>query len=281
MTHYLSPEQLAGQEGDKSSDIYALGTILYAMLTGHTPGVGKFKHPSEVNLEVTEAVDVLIDHARERYPDERFSTIGEMGAEINRISLASLEGNPNQYLRVGLARISKIYEQLATRNFLISIFVVLAGLVALSAIPSIPAVLSSPARVLMPLLLNSLLVSIPIDWSVRAVARSKGLGSLIASGRGMGAILGLVFALNLIFAFDYENYFIDPEIGSLFASILALVLLETAVSLVIILGAARAAERLFKSYTSGFYWSFVAIVLIELLLTLLQQPSGIFGPTGD
>jgi serine/threonine-protein kinase len=46
---YQSPEQLAGKEGDEASDIYALGTILYEMLTGHTPGVGSFQPPSEAN----------------------------------------------------------------------------------------------------------------------------------------------------------------------------------------------------------------------------------------
>ena len=42
MDDYLSPEQLSEQGGNERSDIYALGTILYEMLTGHTPGVGRF-----------------------------------------------------------------------------------------------------------------------------------------------------------------------------------------------------------------------------------------------
>ena len=34
---YISPEQVKGKRGDGRSDIYALGVMLYEMLTGKTP----------------------------------------------------------------------------------------------------------------------------------------------------------------------------------------------------------------------------------------------------
>ena len=37
-------------------------------------------------------------------------------------------------------------------------------------------------------------------------------------------------------------------------------------------------DRLFKSYTTGFYWSFVTIVIFELVLTILRQPMGLLEP---
>ena len=43
---YISPEQVKGKRGDGRSDIYAMGVILYEMLTGKLPFTGSI--PMEV-----------------------------------------------------------------------------------------------------------------------------------------------------------------------------------------------------------------------------------------
>jgi serine/threonine protein kinase len=273
---YLAPEQLSGKEGNERSDIYALGTILYEMLTGHPPGVGRFRYPSEVNIEVPDAVDVLIDHAREKSPDKRFASVGQMLAEIQRISQSSIKGHPNQYVRFGLAWVSKRYDHITSGKWLAFLLI---GLVLLLFI-SLNILTESNqvrllARLILPLIFNSLIVSILFDWVIRTIARSNGLGSIIRPGSGMGAILGLLLTLHMQSLVSLEVIAETSEILSIFAAMLTLVLFGAGLSLGIILVGARIAERLFRSYTTGFYWSFVMIVIIELILTILRQPQGL------
>ena len=285
MDDYLAPEQLTGQEGNERSDIYAVGTILYEMLIGHPPSVGRFYYPSEVNIEATEADDILIDHAREQEPARRFATAEEMRAEIDRISMSSHRASPNQVLRVALAWITERYKGLTSRRGLALLIPAFMALLAASLIPfhSIPSEVRLPSRLILPLLLNSLLVGIFGDWVIRALARRRGLGSLSTSGAGIGFILGFVFTLNMIRLMGlYDTptslaISTQAETLSTFASMLVIAIFETALAVGIMIAIAWITERLFKSYTTGFYWSFVAIVILELMLTILRQPRGLIG----
>ena len=241
------------------------------MLIGHPPSVGRFYYPSEVHIEATEAVDILIDHAREDNPDKRFATAEAMRTEIDRISMSSLRGGLNQRLRVALAWLSERYRKLTSGRRL-AFFI--AGLVALGIPLALPVPVRLTTRLLLLLLLHSFLVSILCDWVIRALARRRGLGSLATSGAGMGAVLGMVSTLNLLRLLGFEVIPVTPLL-LLEALLLTFVVFEVAFSLGVILVGAWIVERLFKSYTSGFYWSFVAIVVIWIVLTILRQPAGL------
>jgi serine/threonine protein kinase len=87
---YMSPEQAQGQPVDHRVDIYAVGCILYHMLTGEVPFKAESfmgilsKHmveapiaPSTRNPAVEPQVEALINRAMEKDPTRRFQTMGE------------------------------------------------------------------------------------------------------------------------------------------------------------------------------------------------------------
>ena len=96
---YMSPEQaVADREVDARSDVYALGCVLYEMLTGEPPFGGSsfqvilvrhatFPVPSAraVRDTVPSAVDGLIARAMAKVPADRFQTAEAFAEAIDRI----------------------------------------------------------------------------------------------------------------------------------------------------------------------------------------------------
>ena len=93
--HYMSPEQCRGEELDSRSDIYALGVILYEMLSGDVPfraptPVGVvLKHANEMpkplreeNPSVPEPLERVVMKALEKDPAKRQASAAELGREL-------------------------------------------------------------------------------------------------------------------------------------------------------------------------------------------------------
>ena len=99
---YMSPEHLRGDGGDARSDVYALGCVLYAALTGTPPfrrptvpaTMSAHFHdapprPSEV-AGVPREFDAVIARALAKRPEDRYPSAGDLGRAV----LAAAAGEP-------------------------------------------------------------------------------------------------------------------------------------------------------------------------------------------
>ncbi len=124
---YMSPEQARGEaDVDRRVDIYALGVILYEMLTGLPPFEGGnyfqllWKHGNELptplserspELEIPPPVEAAIMKALEKEPDQRFATMAELQAALGAfapedtpahlVSMPSIANRPPRNVTTG------------------------------------------------------------------------------------------------------------------------------------------------------------------------------------
>lgn len=95
---YLSPEQASGLPVDARSDLYAVGVILFELLTGEPPFDDSstiallLKHLNSPVPSVCQilgmqnpALDALIQKALAKNPDERFQTAAEFATDVQQI----------------------------------------------------------------------------------------------------------------------------------------------------------------------------------------------------
>jgi serine/threonine protein kinase len=79
---YMAPEQKSG-EADQRSDIFALGVMLYEMLTGQVPR-GAFEPPSrKIGIDIR--IDEVVLRALQAEPDKRYQNVSEMKSDVETI----------------------------------------------------------------------------------------------------------------------------------------------------------------------------------------------------
>jgi serine/threonine-protein kinase len=94
---YLAPEQIRGEEATPATDVYALGVVLYQLLTGRLPYEGSTLAelavrqenerplpPSTYNSEVPETVGAAVLRALEGDPSRRYASADELAGGLQR-----------------------------------------------------------------------------------------------------------------------------------------------------------------------------------------------------
>ena len=98
---YLAPELIRGGAADASGDIWALGVLLYEMVTGRVPfeadtlgdlcdriGNAEYTPPARVNPTLPREVAAVVARCLKKSPQERYRSAGELLADARKLSAA-------------------------------------------------------------------------------------------------------------------------------------------------------------------------------------------------
>jgi serine/threonine protein kinase/formylglycine-generating enzyme required for sulfatase activity/dienelactone hydrolase len=134
---YMAPEQVQGHPADHRSDIFALGVVLYEMLTGQRPFRGSStvetaaailkEDPEVITLAATgmaPGIANIVSKCLEKEPAKRFQTAAELAEELRLISRQPLSSSAPAF--------TELVQKAKKPKFAVIAFVVLAAFVLLT-----------------------------------------------------------------------------------------------------------------------------------------------------
>jgi serine/threonine protein kinase len=114
---YVAPEQVRRRRGRKSADVYALGAILYAMLTGRPPFpgddpfvvasarlLGDPPAPRAINPRISRQAEEIALRALQRVPAQRYASAADMRRDLERPERVVVSGLAERLQPVTRAR---------------------------------------------------------------------------------------------------------------------------------------------------------------------------------
>jgi serine/threonine-protein kinase len=128
---YMAPEQVAGEgKLDQKTDVYALGCILYTILTGAPPFDGELEDilhktthgqvadPKErfPNLAIPSGLSAIAMKATAKSPEDRYGSVDQLRHDLQRV----LNGHASQAENAGPLKLIKL---LVLRNLKLSIII--------------------------------------------------------------------------------------------------------------------------------------------------------------
>jgi eukaryotic-like serine/threonine-protein kinase len=117
---YLSPEQARGEEVTTASDCYAVGIVLYEMLTGQVPFDGdravsvamkqindRPVRPRALNPEIPASLDAVVMRALKKRPAERYRTAQEFGRALLDVRKELAGAEPTEVIGAATAQLTQ------------------------------------------------------------------------------------------------------------------------------------------------------------------------------
>jgi eukaryotic-like serine/threonine-protein kinase len=152
---YMAPEQINGRRGDVRTDVYALGSMLFEMLTGEPPFVGGNaqsllrakgsedpRSPRQLLPELDPKLEDIILHAIERSPRDRYARAADMLSDLTDPAQVTPRDRSEILGRKGgLARRESVFSlSLALAIFTLASLVWLTHRRTAAKVPSVPAI---------------------------------------------------------------------------------------------------------------------------------------------